>query len=205
MKSFLKSLRQLFLVFRDGFLKCIQILNPLEPISTVPFAKLESLKELPVSLPVPIVPHHVNLEDCLHCEMILNRYKDFYGPLRGWFIEFRKNHPEAHVSCAGRGYLDQENAVIRKVSKAHYGESAHNYNCALDLFELKIGDTNIYDRAWFEKVLQPNLAPWMNWYGKIGSPYYELPHVEVTQWKALVKAGAVQLVEKFGEVVQLNG
>jgi len=154
-----------------------------------------------MTLQVPIVPHHINLDECPHCELILNRYPGFYPPLRDWFLDFRAKNKEAHVSCAGRGYLDQENAFVRKISRAHYGESAHNYNAALDIFEMTVGDPNIYSREWFEKVLAPNLAPWIEWYGKVGSVFYELPHVEVRQWKALVKAGAINLVEEFGKII----
>lgn len=148
-----------------------------------------------MALPVPLVPKHINNGECPHCQLIINRYPNFYKSLADWFYAFQKSHPEAHTSCAGRNYLDQEAAFIKKMSRAHYGESAHNYNAALDLFELKPDTANIYDRAWFVSVLQPNLAPWMEWYGKVGSPFYELPHVQAANWKSLAKDGLIKLVE----------
>lgn len=152
-------------------------------------------------LPQPLVPKHLNNGTCPHCELIFRRYDNFHRPLWDWFIRFQKDNPEAHISCAGRGHLDQEEAFVKKTSKAHYGESAHNYNAAIDLFELSHDTANIYEREWFEKVLQPALQPWMSWYGREGSKYYELPHVEVAQWKAIAKAGGLALVQAYGHVI----
>ncbi len=152
----------------------------------------------------PLVPKHLNNGECPHCALIIKRYVGFYYPLWEWFKAFQKAHPEAHTSCAGRGHLDQENAFIRKVSKAHYGESAHNYNAALDLFELNGDNSNIYDREWFTKVLEPNLEPWMSWYGRPKSKYYELPHVEVAEWRTLVKVGAISLVDPPATITMIK-
>lgn len=157
-----------------------------------------------MTLPIPLIPKHVNLDECTHCEMILDRYPGFYQPLRDWFLAFRRRHPEAHISCAGRGYIEQENAFMHKVSKAHYGQSAHNYNAALDIFEMRAGDPNIYTKEWFDRVLRPEVEPWMEWYGRFGSRFHELPHVEVRQWHALVQAGALKLVEEFGKLMPIR-
>lgn len=148
-----------------------------------------------MALVVPLVPKHLNSGACPHCDLIIKRYPGFYQPLWDWFKKFQADHPEAHTSCAGRGFLDQEAAVIKKVSRAHYGESAHNYNCAIDLFELSGDTANIYERAWYERILEPELPGWVCWYGRVGAPYYELPHCEAGSWKTLVKAGALKLVE----------
>lgn len=138
---------------------------------------------------------HANNGNCLKCEWVFSRYPGFYQPLKDWFKSFQSRHQEAHISCAGRGELDQEAAVINKVSRAHWGESAHNYNAAIDLFELRDGSTNIYERDWFENILKPELQPFLNWYGAPGSPYNELPHVELKDWRNLVRVGALSLVD----------
>ncbi len=145
--------------------------------------------------PIPMVPKHLNSGACAHCDLIFRRYPGFNQQLWDWFKAFQAKHPEAHISCAGRGYLDQEAAVVRRTSRAHYGESFHNYNAAIDLFELRLDLNNIYDRYWYTTVLRPELPSWVTWYGEPNAVYYELPHVEITGWKALVKVGQLKLVK----------
>lgn len=141
-------------------------------------------------------PRHINTGNCAKCEQILRRYPGFHVKLWDWFTAFQSKHPEAHISCAGRGEQDQMEAYFKKASKAEWGASAHNYNAALDLFHLEGSSAEMYARPWFEKVLAPNLAGFMKWYGAPGSPFPELCHVEVSSWKTLVKAGALTLVEQ---------
>ena len=138
---------------------------------------------------------HENSGNCDQCEKIFNRYAGFNGLLKAWFKGVQKRNPAMHISCAGRGELDQEAAVINKTSRAHWKESAHNYNCAIDLFELQGDTTNIYEREFFEKVLKIELEDYLTWYGAKGSEYYELPHVELKMWKTLLKLGKLKLVE----------
>lgn len=137
---------------------------------------------------------HQNNGSCPQCLKILNRYKDPHPRLLTWFLQFQKNHPEAHCSCAGRGEIDQEAAFIRKASKARWLQSAHNYNAALDLFEMS-GKPDIYEKGWFDTVLAPNLPDFLEWYGRPGAPFYELPHVEIKKWKQLVSASILEPVE----------
>ncbi len=139
---------------------------------------------------------HLNNGNCSKCGQIFDRYPGFNQILRVWFRLFQRRHPEAHISCAGRGKLDQEAAFTNRVSKAHYGESAHNWNAAIDIFEmLDDGQHNIYERAWFCDVLEPELENYLNWYGKAGSPYYELPHIELRAWRDARDSGVLKLVE----------
>ncbi len=83
---------------------------------------------------------------------------------------------------------------LRGVSKAHWKRSAHNWNCALDLFCMIPGVPNIYFNNWFENTLGPAIPDWLLWYGRKGAPYYELPHVEVKNWQELVRGKTVRLV-----------
>lgn len=138
---------------------------------------------------------HINNGACPMCAAIMSRYL-MHDELAQWFKSFQATHPEAHTSCGGRGQLDQEACFMKRASRAHYGESAHNYGAALDLFEMA-GDspTNIYELKWFNQTLAPNIPPWLNWYGRPSAPFFELPHVEVWNWKDLVKAGTLKLVE----------
>jgi len=140
---------------------------------------------------------HTNSGRCGRCQEIIDKYPGFDKDLRAWFETFQAGHPEAHVSEAGRGREMQEILFNRGASKARYGYSSHNYNCALDLFEMggaKIKD--IYETSWFKTVLAPALPPWIRWYGEPGSKFWELPHVEIRDWEDLATKGLIALVEE---------
>lgn len=138
---------------------------------------------------------HENNGLCAKCAQIFDRYPGFYHGLRAWFENFQAVHPEGHISCAGRGEQDQEAAYLRRASKAHFPHSAHNWNAAIDVFVLKGQASNIYDVNWFRAVLGPVIPPYLNWYGKPGSAFYELPHIEILNWRDLARGGALKPVE----------
>jgi hypothetical protein len=137
---------------------------------------------------------HTNSGACNKCSLIFNKYPNFYAPLRDWFFAFQHLHPEAHISCAGRGEEEQESLYFRRASRAEWGQSAHNYGAAIDIFEMT-GHRDIYETVWFHNVLAPALPKWLTWYGRPGSKFYELPHVEVTDWRDMAKKGLIGLVE----------
>lgn len=116
--------------------------------------------------------------------------------LRSWFILLQAKYAEVHVSCAGRGFLEQEVKKAEGRSNASYGKSAHNYNCAIDIFLISPGK-DMYDKNWFNGVLAPEIPPFLNWYGTPGSAYPELPHIEVRDWKDKLSSGKITLVEKI--------
>lgn len=139
--------------------------------------------------------HHENESGrCLKCQEILDRYPGFHEELRIWFEAIQVLHPDCHCSAAGRGSVDQEAFYQRKASKAHYGQSAHNYNAAVDLFQLKDGKA-VWDTEWFDDVIGANLYAQIVWYGESHSVYRELPHCEIADWKELVFQGKLKLVE----------
>lgn len=139
---------------------------------------------------------HTNDGKCVRCQEIFDKYPGFNELLRDWFVGFQAKHPEAHISCAGRGREEQTALYLRGASKAKYGESAHNFNCAIDIFE-QGGHflSNIYEGMWFIDVLRPNLPAWAEWYGQPWAKFREMPHVEVKNWKFLVADGAALPVE----------
>ena len=137
---------------------------------------------------------HKNNGACESCLAIITRFPGFDSQLAEWFLSLQKLHPELHTSCAGRNQIDQEAAFSRGASKAHWGESAHSWNCALDLFELKDGKYTL-DEDWFRVVIGANLRPFVRWYGLPGSLYKELPHVEIANWRTLAKSGKISLVK----------
>lgn len=124
----------------------------------------------------------------------MNKYPGFNLILREWFESFQSVFPEAHISCAGRGKEEQELKFQEGLSRAHWKGSSHNWNCAIDIFEMD-GDAEIYEKEWFMNVLFPNLPDHLEWYGKPGSSFYELPHVEIKGWRTLRDLGVLKLVE----------
>lgn len=137
---------------------------------------------------------HQNNGQCLYCVSIFQRYPGFHLGLFKWFQALQLKHPEAHVSCAGRGRQDQEEVFRRGASRAHFGKSAHNYNAALDLFKNQGND--IYDRSWFQLVIAPAVKGTdFEWYGAPGAAFPELPHVQVKAWQALADNDQLTLVE----------
>ena len=91
---------------------------------------------------------HRNTGACLECTEIFDTYPNFNKALREWFTTFQKFHKEVHISCAGRGAKEQEAALKAKRSRAPFGESAHNWGCAIDIFVL-IAGRDIYFEKWF--------------------------------------------------------
>lgn len=135
---------------------------------------------------------HENNGTCLKCSEIITKYYGFNRQLWDWFISFQRNHPEFHTSCAGRGEQEQEELFLRKATRAHWKQSAHNYGCALDLFVNK-KDVDLYDKETFETVLKPEIPNWITWYGMPGSSFYELPHIELKKWRDLIGTPMIKL------------
>lgn len=160
--------------------------------------------------------HHENTGRCLKCLEIINRYPGFDPELKVWFVFFQEKNPTFHVSCAGRGMVEQEAAFQRGASKAHYGESAHNFGAALDLFILANGvatwptlykeitgaggvTKRIVDRIataslpeW--RALRKALSANMVWFGEPSAEFWELPHVQRKDWKLALVRGELTKV-----------
>lgn len=136
---------------------------------------------------------HSNNGACEKCAELFERYHDFYQPLREWFEQFQEFHPEAHISCAGRGEIEQESMFQEKRSRAHYGESPHNFNAAIDVFCIVPG-IDIYDREWFERVLAPIIPSHFEWGGS-WKKFPDYPHIQVRNWILLRDKGLLYLVE----------
>lgn len=138
------------------------------------------------------VPKHLNTGSCEKCIALFDRYPGFHSGLRAWFQIFQVHTPDAHISCAGRGEREQTDYFKAGSSRAKYGESAHNYNAAIDVFRLTLQGLS-YDQAWFRTVLWDQVKFFnkadgefkLRWYGAPGSKYFELPHVEVEEWHTL--------------------
>lgn len=138
--------------------------------------------------------HHKNNGSCPKCFQLLNRYPPKSKKLFNWFFELQEKNPDAHVSCGGRGREAQNELFLKKATRAQWGESAHNYNCAIDIFEQTEDGKYQLDKVWFARVLG-ELPRWLMWYGKPDSKFYELPHVELKHWREIVDAGYEEIIE----------
>lgn len=132
--------------------------------------------------------------NCQKCDSILDLYPGFHEELRTWFKALQLDNPELHCSAAGRGKIEQEILFMRGASRAHYGESAHSYNAAVDVFFLIDGQYNLLNSN-FERVIEPNIYSNITWYGNPKAQFYERPHCEISSWKQMVKDGTLKLVE----------
>lgn len=101
---------------------------------------------------------------------------------------------DAHISECGRGRDKQALYLKTGASRAKYGQSAHNWNAAIDIFQMVDGRA-VYKRSWYEKKIVKRMELWINWYGEPGSKFPELPHFEVYNWRELAKLGELELVE----------
>lgn len=140
---------------------------------------------------------HTNTPTCDKCEEVLNRYPGFHPGLRTWFYTVRSSNPDAHISAAGRGKADQEAFFKAGTSKAHYGQSAHNYNAAVDFFRLTLAGGAAFDAPWYKSTIGPAALsnPNLRWYGQPPISFLEYPHVEVAAWRQMVREGQLLLVD----------
>lgn len=146
---------------------------------------------------MPALPHHDSSGRCPRCQFIFNRYPAFHAFLRSWFESFQEQHPEAHISCAGRNEIDQDALFYSHppVTKASWPHSAHNWNAAIDVFCMIPGNPDIYDKTWFYSVLGPAIPASYSWYGRANAPFPEMPHIEVSGWETLAKSGFLRMVD----------
>lgn len=136
---------------------------------------------------------HTNNGQCPACAKITQTFPNFDQNLLNWFILMQAKFPAFHLAETGRGRARQEEMFNSGRSRAHYGESSHNYNCAMDTFFLINGVYNL-DEANFLPVYteMPDL---IEWYGAPGAKFFERPHFEKKGWRDLRAGGLIQLVE----------
>lgn len=137
---------------------------------------------------------HTNSGACDKCLDVFNKYSGFNDELKTWFIATQLENPIIHISAAGRGKADQAADLLAGKTKAKYGQSPHNWNAAIDVFFLIDGSYDLSE-IHFQTIVVPNLYHSLNWYGREGAPFKELPHIELTDWNEMAKNGILSLVE----------
>lgn len=136
---------------------------------------------------------HENNGACSKCREIFDKFPGFDKELRSWFEDMQAKNQEFHCSDAGRGRIDQEIYFQRKASKAHYGESSHNFNSGLDTFWLINGVYNL-SLELYKKKIEPHIPDWIQW-GYRWRTFPEVPHFERKNWISLKEQGLIHLVE----------
>jgi hypothetical protein len=140
-----------------------------------------------------VMAKHENNGSCKKCLEILYKYPNPVKELVLWFMEFQRKNPSAHIACAGRGKIEQEECYHRGASKARYLQSAHNFGAALDFFVLTDGKYTL-PLDWFRETFAPQLPAWLVWAGT-WKTFKEYPHVELIDWRERVKRGELKAVE----------
>jgi hypothetical protein len=94
------------------------------------------------------------------------------------------------VTCGYRGEEDQEKAFQDGFSKAHFGESPHNYRpCfAVDVIPTKTKWNDIQklkELAAFVKITAIDMGIDIEWGGDW--KFVDLPHYELKNWRNMIK------------------
>jgi hypothetical protein len=135
---------------------------------------------------------HENKLNCLKCTELLIKYNGCHQTIYDFVHTLRSSDNSAHISCGPRGRIDQEIYFQRGATRAHYGQSAHNYGAAIDIFRIDEAGKLSYDKTWFKSTVgrlvaehNQSQADKLTWYGAPKSKFFELPHVELTNWKKM--------------------
>lgn len=128
---------------------------------------------------------HGNSGECAKCLELLQRYGGVNSRLQSWFFEKQRGQPNAHVSEGVRGKSAQEAAKRAGNSRASFGESAHNYGLAIDVFFLDSKGVLDYSKSNY-LVFAENLPEDIEWLGT-SKKFPELPHFELKGWRNMEK------------------
>jgi peptidoglycan L-alanyl-D-glutamate endopeptidase CwlK len=127
---------------------------------------------------------HTNDGDCQRCKEFL---KDAHSDLAIWFRDEQINDATLHVSESFRNKVDQEEDFAKGVSRAHFGQSAHNYRPAmgLDCFYLDAHGVAAWPIEKF-KAMAARAPDWIEWGGSWKS-IKDNPHFDIKGWEQKVK------------------
>lgn len=139
---------------------------------------------------------HLNQTICEKCISIINTYPNPHPLIVTFVDKFRAANPDAHISACGRSQADQDADFAKGVSRAKWGQSAHNYNAAVDFFRLTLAQGASFDANWYKTVLGPAIKqnPNLVWGGTFTS-IVDLPHCEVAGWAQEAQNGQLKLVQ----------
>jgi hypothetical protein len=125
---------------------------------------------------------HLNQAQCASCDQILAECSE---PLQQWFYSERTENFSLHATTGYRGQKQQEASFQEGRSKAHFGESPHNYfpSRAVDLVFIVKGK-NVWTPAEYEPVAKR--APANIEWGGYWKDFKDIPHFQERDWKEMV-------------------
>jgi peptidoglycan L-alanyl-D-glutamate endopeptidase CwlK len=102
------------------------------------------------------------------------------------------------INDAQRGRAEQEHAYQNKTSRAHFGQSAHNFKpaVALDIFPKPVQFSKWQPYQMFAKEFLSTarkLGIAITWGGS-WTKIKDGPHFELSDWQSRVKRGEVKLI-----------
>ena len=103
------------------------------------------------------IPHHTSDAVCPLCEEKLLQADT---RLVNWFHAAKVKHPDLHVSWSYRDQSSQEQAVLDKVSRLTFPDSAHNKSpsLALDVFQINDQGVACWNRAFLSALNDESVA-----------------------------------------------
>jgi len=130
----------------------------------------------------------------------LNNLKQAHPLLQKVVQQFQIDFPNVQfqINDAQRGRAEQEQAYRNKTSRAHFGQSAHNYKpaVALDIYVKPVQFAKWAPYQMFAKEFLSSAAKVgvsLTWGGSWTS-IKDGPHFELSDWQARVKRGEVKLL-----------
>lgn len=138
---------------------------------------------------------HLNIAKCGKCDAIISKHA-VHPDLLAFYYSFRDANPDAHISAAGRGEAEQNDYFDRKLTKARFLQSKHNFEpvCAIDWFRITQSGGASFDLPWFRDVLNPAVKQYKGLVSGGDWPKFrDWPHVEVENkvFNTLKSAGAL--------------
>lgn len=136
------------------------------------------------------MPKHKNNSDKSPCPSCQEKLKTAHPKLVAWFNDVvQPKFNDAHVSCAYRGKVEQNQAHAEGKSQLAYPNSKHNKTdldgkpCALaiDLFQLCSNGMAAWPFKYFKEI-SVVMEPGMTWGGNwkfVDSPHYQLDQKDV--------------------------
>lgn len=146
-----------------------------------PSDKVGRRKQQPASLEKKST-RHLNEAQCASCDRSVAECSEV---LQRWFYSERTKNFSLHASTGYRGQKEQETSFQTHKSKAHFGESPHNYSPsrAVDIVFIVKG-RNVWTPAEYEsmaKRLPANIEWGGNW-----QDFKDIPHFQEREWKTMV-------------------
>lgn len=129
---------------------------------------------------------HRNSGKCEKCLELINEW-GIHSALRKWFTLLQEAQPDVHLCYVGRGQDEQEKMFLAGATRAHFGQSPHNFTPALavDMFRLVVEpgkpDQASFNIEWYREIAK-KLPAGIAWGGNFRH-FVDSPHFEIAGWQ----------------------